>query len=408
MDDHTILGRIHLGYAPVVDRQREVIAQQVTIFPGRSESLGDIGFLLRSLQELVTPNDRSASAISPIQLLLSAASETLLDGLLQGGLPAEMAPVLPSFLAAAPRRLAAMQAHGERGGSLALTGRSLDVVPPDLLRRFRVVMTDIADLDLGVGPLALPPGVSQPLLIDGVSSPDQADRALSSPVAGVVGWPTGERVPSGTTAAPKALAPNIKTIVELMNMVERQESVDAMERVLKGDTALALKLLQLINSPAFGLRVEVTSFRHAMMLLGHLRLKRWLALLLASSVKQAGSQPLLYLSVRRGFLMEELALAAGQDDLRGEMFICGMFSLLDRLLGQSFGQLLEYVPMPARVQLSLTREGGPYEGHIKLVEAVEQSSLADIRDTSESLLISPHDLNRCILSALRSARELDV
>ena len=408
MDDHTILGRIHLGYAPVVDRHREVIAQQVTIFPGRTESPGDMGFLLRALQELVTPSERSGNAIHPVQLLLSAASESLLDALIQSGLPPQVAPVLPSFLASAPRRSAALQAHAGQGGSLVLTGRSLDGVPSDLLKRFRLVMTDIADLDVGEGPLVLPSGLSQPLLIDGISSLDEAERALASPVAGLVGWPTGDRLTAPSTTAPKALAPNVKTIVELMNMVERQESVDAMERVLKGDPALALKLLQLINSPAFGLRVEVTSFRHAMMLLGHLRLKRWLALLLASSVKQAGSRPLLYLSVRRGFLMEELALAAGQDELRGEMFIFGMFSLLDRLLGQPFGQLLEYVPMPARVQLSLTREGGPYEGHLRLLEAVEQASLADIRDASDALLIGPQDLNRCILSALRSARELDV
>jgi EAL and modified HD-GYP domain-containing signal transduction protein len=55
--------------------------------------------------------------------------------------------------------------------------------------------------------------------------------------------------------------------------------------VLKNDPTLAFRLLRYINSPAFGLRVEVTRFRHAIMLLGYQRLKRWLALLLASASK---------------------------------------------------------------------------------------------------------------------------
>ena len=82
--------------------------------------------------------------------------------------------------------------------------------------------------------------------------------------------------------------------------------------------------------------VEISSFRHAIMLLGFKRLKRWLALLLATASKDANMKPVMFAAVRRGLLMEELVRASGDEEMRDEMFICGVFSLLDRMFQQTF------------------------------------------------------------------------
>ena len=65
----------------------------------------------------------------------------------------------------------------------------------------------------------------------------------------------------------------------------RPEPIEKLENTLKRDPSLAFKLMRYINSPAFGLRVEISSFRHAIMMLGYKRLKRWVALLLATASK---------------------------------------------------------------------------------------------------------------------------
>lgn len=57
-------------------------------------------------------------------------------------------------------------------------------------------------------------------------------------------------------------------------------------------------------------------------------------------------KPLMFLAVERGLLMEELARAQGDESTRNEVFICGVFSLLDRMLGQTFRQLLGSLPVP--------------------------------------------------------------
>ena len=79
--------------------------------------------------------------------------------------------------------------------------------------------------------------------------------------------------------------PELQVIVELIHRVDKEAPIEQLEATLKRDPSLAFKLLRYINSPAFGLRVEISSFRHAIMLLGYQRLKRWLALLLATSSK---------------------------------------------------------------------------------------------------------------------------
>ena len=82
----------------------------------------------------------------------------------------------------------------------------------------------------------------------------------------MLGWPVDE--PAGRGQG-KAVAPDLSVIVELINRVDRQESIDRLEAVLRNDPTLAFRLVRYINSAAFGLRVEISSFRHAIMMLGY-------------------------------------------------------------------------------------------------------------------------------------------
>jgi EAL and modified HD-GYP domain-containing signal transduction protein len=177
--------------------------------------------------------------------------------------------------------------------------------------------------------------------------------------------------------------------------------------VLRRDPTLAFRLMRYLNSPAFGLPVEVNSFGHALMLLGYQRLKRWLALLLVSSAKGPNSQVLICAAVRRGLLLEELGREVGDAEMRGELFICGVFSLLPLLLQQPMADLLNSVPVPERVQQALRGDGGPYGAYLDLVLAIEQESVFDIRELSERLLLGPAAVNRALLAALKSADAIE-
>jgi EAL and modified HD-GYP domain-containing signal transduction protein len=229
------------------------------------------------------------------------------------------------------------------------------------------------------------------------------EAAFRRGAAAVLGWPIDDAIQTG---ARKAEQPSLQAIVLLIDQVHKEADIEDLEATLKRDPALAYKLLRYINSPAFGLSVEISSFRHAIMVLGYQRLKRWLALLLATASKDPNMRPVMFAAVRRGLLMEEISRGSS-DEMRSELFICGVFSLLDRMFNQPFSELLKTIPVPERVFQALVDGTGPYEPYFRMIKAIEGTTLDEIREASEGLLMAQQDINNALLKAIAAASQLD-
>jgi EAL and modified HD-GYP domain-containing signal transduction protein len=288
-----------------------------------------------------------------------------------------------------------------------IKGRPLSPLLREVLPCFAYSIIDLADERRdGMPP---PGGVSRniPHVQAGVRTLAQMTEAFGRGAIAVLGWPIDDTAPAQAKTS-RGAQPELSAIVELINRVDRAESIDRLEAVMKNDPTMAFKLMRYINSPAFGLSVEVTSFRHAIMLLGYQRLKRWLALLLASGSRDASMKPVIYAAVRRGLLMEELGRDSGADEeRRGELFVCGVFSLLDRLMQQPFSELLKSIPTTDAVREALLNEQGPHQPYLALVQAIESAALFDIRAATEALMMTTTDVNKATLRALVAARQLD-
>ncbi|MBL8306366.1 MAG: HDOD domain-containing protein [Rubrivivax sp.] len=403
MTDHPVLGQVALGYCPLVDRPRTVTALRLTVFPERPDAAPDAAALFAALEEVWPAPEADRKPVP--QVSLNLAGEALLARAMATGPGPQMMVEVPAFMAGDPAQLASLTAMRERGSVLVIKGRPVNPLTPEVLSMFTHSIVDMAE-DRRAGAPA-PAGVTRNItcIQTGARTSADYDLAFTRGAVAVAGWPWEDAPPkaSGRSSVPA----DISTVMDLINGVDREEPVAKLEGVLRRDPTLAFRLMRYLNSPAFGLSVEINSFSHALMMLGYQRLKRWLALLLASSAKGANAKPVMYAAVRRGLLMEELGRQQDDAEVRGEMFICGVFSLLDRLLQQPFKELLPSVPVPDRVAQALRGEGGPYAPFLELVEAIEQSSLFDIRERSEALFLSPAVVNRAVLGALLSARQLD-
>jgi EAL and modified HD-GYP domain-containing signal transduction protein len=398
MNEHPILGQVALGYCPMIDRQRNVMATRLTVFPLRPDASLDAAALLGALGVLWPADDTRRVA-------LSIASEALLrDALAGGSLPGAVMFEVPAFMAAGGASEALLQSLHAQGVALLVKGRSAAELPDAVLQCFRHSIIELAE-DRRVTAAALA-GTMRSLgfVQSGVTRVSEVEDCFQRGAVAVLGWPIEEPVGRGSG---KAVAPDLKVIVELMNRVDRQESIDRLEAVLKNDPTLAFRLVRYINSAAFGLRVEISSFRHAIMMLGYQKLKRWLALLLASASSDPNMKPVMFAAVRRGLFMEELVRGAGDEQMGSEMFICGVFSLLDIMMSQPFDQLLKSIPVPQGVVDALVHGSGRYLPYLELVRAVERESLFDIRDAAEALMLSSAEINRALLRALIAARQLD-
>jgi c-di-GMP phosphodiesterase len=396
MNEHPILGQVVLGYCPMMDRQRAIIATRLTVFPQRPELAPDARALLATLAE--------AWPASSGALLLNLASEGLLRNSLSGEPVPHFGFEVPSFMAGDAQHAAALAALHARGAALYLMGRPPAELPRAVLACFRQSIIDLADEPRGGGPAAGGAPRTLGFVQSGVGGISAVDDSFARGAAAVLGWPIGEGL---SRSSGKAVAPDLKVIVELINRVDREEPLDRLEAVLKNDPTLAFRLVRYINSAAFGLRVEISSFRHAIMMLGYQKLKRWLALLLASASSDPNMKPVMFAAVRRGLFMEELVRGAGDEQMGSEMFICGVFSLLDIMLDQPFDQLLKSIPVPQDVFDALVKAEGRYRPYLDLVRAVEHESLFDIRECAEALMLSAAEVNRALLRALAAARQLE-
>jgi EAL and modified HD-GYP domain-containing signal transduction protein len=201
----------------------------------------------------------------------------------------------------------------------------------------------------------------------------------------------------------KGLNPTQTIILQLMQMVQNNEDIPKLESVLKRDPALTYKLLRNINSAGFGAGREVQSIRQAISLMGYAPLYRWLTLLLASASASGYSPVLMETAVVRGRLTELLGLHALPKGEGEHLFVAGMFSLLDRLLGLPMKEVLETIPLPPEVVRALMAREGMYGPYLALAEACELSSNL-VGALAGSLGISPLEVNQAHLSALAWAQ----
>jgi c-di-GMP phosphodiesterase len=397
MLEHPILNQVVLGYSPMIDRERTVIATRLTVFPAKPEMALDAGALLAAVAE-VWPE--GAGKVS-----LNVVSESLLHDLMLAKPSANLMVEVPAFMAVDIAHSQAITTLFSRGNTLLLKGRPRTELPREVLPCFKHSIVDLSDERRSTA--APPPGVTRQIthIQTGVRTLVDLDASFQRGAIAVLGWPIDDALQANGRQSNSSL----EAIVELMRRLDAEAPVGQLEEALALDPTLAFKLLRYINSPAFGLRVEVSSFRHALMVLGHQRLKRWLALLLASASKERDMKPVMFAAVRRGLLMEELMRASagtGGESLRGEAFICGVFSLLDRMLGQPFAELLATLPVPESVRAALVDGQGPFQPLLAVVTAVENESIYDIREAAEQLLLGENAINRATLRALSNAAQL--
>lgn len=402
MQDSPLLGQILLGYTPVVGVDGQVGGLQLALMPAHSGARLDAAELLKLLVRAF-PQQVSPRSDASLDVLINIVSEALLDDLIGLHPPSHFGLELPAFMTSGADRAERFRELHKRQVSLVAKGWAVSSLPESLLQSFRALIVDAADADLGID---RPPSSGPRRLdtyIEGVRTAAELNLAFSSGARGVLGLPDEQVVPARVN-----LSSEVHVIIELMRLAERKAPLDRMQALMQSNAALASSFLRLVNSRAFGWRVEVPSFAHAYLLLGPGRLMCWLALLLVCSVPGAHARPWSRVAARRGLAMAALARAAGQAEQQDDMFICGVLSLLGKMTGRAYKDLIALVPLPAQLQASITGSAGPYAQYLTLLAAVEQASFAEITEVADSLKIAQVDVNRAVMSALAAVRRLDV
>lgn len=198
----------------------------------------------------------------------------------------------------------------------------------------------------------------------------------------------------------RVLNPAQATILQLMEKVRRDADIKEIEALLKNDVALTFKLLRYINSAGFGLSCEVQSIKHAVSILGMKPLYRWLTLLLATAGTNAASPAQARTAITRGRLCELLgAHNMGKVD-QENLFITGVFSMLDAMMDTPMEEILDRLVLPENIADALLSRTGMYGPTLALAEACESQDVKKMEDLTASLMLTPEDVTKDHLNAL--------
>ncbi len=169
----------------------------------------------------------------------------------------------------------------------------------------------------------------------------------------------------------------------------RQPNTDleTLERIIKQDISLSYRLLRYINSPFFGLRSEIRSVRHALTLLGERDIRRWATLAALSGVAPTKPLELLETGLLRARFCETLAAVVARDvrEAAEEMFLAGLFSVLDALLDIPLEEAVRDAGLPARVKAALLGEPSPWRKLLELAFAYERGDWQIVGDLASPL-----------------------
>jgi c-di-GMP phosphodiesterase len=392
-----VLDTLSICYAPLIDKKRKAIGTRLTMLAAHPQERPPIGQVLEALNT-VWPESGAPVLVAPLDAEFDESA-------LQWDPPGNAILEIPTAALRDPRTQTVAQALFRDGKRLALRNRPDVALPPALLACFEYTLIHLSD-DRRRGPDGGPPsGVTRriPFIITGVQTVADVDGAYERGAAASVGWPLDD----ATQKSARPLQPGQAVVLELLRLVRDDADIAKIDSTLKRDPALAFKLLRLVNSAAFGLPVQITSFQHAVMMLGYKKLMRWLSLLLATASKDSNTFPLMHASIRRGMFLENIGADEQHTELRDELFITGAFSLLDKITGAPFGHLFELISLSDSIVDAIVRRSGPYAQYLTLIEAIERSDPIGIRKQADSLALPIGACNQALLKSMTSAELLD-
>ncbi len=207
----------------------------------------------------------------------------------------------------------------------------------------------------------------------------------------------------------RRLSASQANIIQLINLAARDAETDKLEENIKRDPALAVKLLSIVNSVAYGFPQRIGSLRHAIMVLGRRQLQRWLQLMLmtpAGKTLDPSRTPLLQIAALRGRMMEVLIGRLRPRDalLAGQAFITGIMSMMPAALGLPLDEILRQITLEKEIVEALQSHNGILGRILALIEHYDAESTDECDRILAKLAGSGIDrkmLNTCLMDSLR-------
>jgi c-di-GMP-related signal transduction protein len=185
-----------------------------------------------------------------------------------------------------------------------------------------------------------------------------------------------------------------------MKAIDAEQSLETFEEIMGEDPLLAYRFMVYTNSAALGLRTGIDSLRRGLVMMGYGSIKRWLSDQLPHASTDLNLRPVRESMLIRAQLMTHLLDAGVENDLRREIYLCGLLSQLDDVMGESLGTILRRIPLSERIYDANVLGTGPYVSGLQMARALESEDASTIRKLCETHEMDLEEVNRALLRVL--------
>ncbi|KAB7572797.1 HDOD domain-containing protein, partial [Verminephrobacter sp. Larva24] len=198
----------------------------------------------------------------------------------------------------------------------------------------------------------------------------------------------------------RAQQPAQAVILKLLQAIDAEQSLETFEDILGEDPLLAYRFLVSANSAALDLRTGISSLRRGLVMMGCLALRRWLAELRPDASTDPDMQPVRRAMVLRARLAAGLLDTGVGNELRSDIYLCGLLAPLDQLLGEPQDSILRRLPLSERIHQATVLRTGPYSAGLQMACALEGDDASAIGPLCATFAMELEQVNRTLLRVL--------
>ena len=175
----------------------------------------------------------------------------------------------------------------------------------------------------------------------------------------------------------KDVSPMKATYIELLNIVNDPDfDLDKAASVIEHDTALVISLLAMVNRMT--VNSGISTVGHAAAMLGQKELKRWINTAVTKELCADKPGEITRISLIRARFAELLAPVFGLAASSSELFLMGLFSVLDAMLDKPMKDALDLVKVSKDISGALLDGTGKYAPVLDFINAYENANWSEV------------------------------
>lgn len=203
----------------------------------------------------------------------------------------------------------------------------------------------------------------------------------------------------------KDIPSNKLSILQLLNEVNSVDfDIDNLQKLLNQDVSTSYKLLNYLNSAFFNRLQPISSIRQAIAFLGSQGIRQFISLIAVGQLGDGKPSELIRTSIVRARLLELVGKEVNQDS--GELFMLGLFSLIDAMLDNSMDNLINKMPLSDKICEALAHRKGEFFPYLKVVETYEAGDWEEFEKYFNEIGCAPEKIVEFYMEAVDWADNL--